>query len=266
MTRTITAKEATIKTAVVEVKALTITGRQVTLSVFRQLKDEPLLDEDTGDLRGVPWGTVNYFWGGCAKAAEHLHVVWQKGDQLRRACVWPRPESAAGHRERFAEAARWLEAAVLLHVAEAGPDHGLTRTDTLVTSRRGGRTYHAVLPSAAGPGHLAPAVGAGRPAADLGVRRATGGTRSGRRRRTSWPPSRPRPTNGTPPRWRRTAGGRTRWPRRCASTSGRRAARSTGTTSTSGSRRPSGGSTTSRSAGATPPPPWPTSTTFFIAV
>lgn len=91
MTRTITAHEATVKTATVDVKALTISGRQVTLSVFRQLKDEPLVDEDTGQLRGVPWGIVNYFWGDCAKTNTHLHVVWQVGDQLRRACCWPKP-------------------------------------------------------------------------------------------------------------------------------------------------------------------------------
>jgi hypothetical protein len=85
------AKEATITTATVEVKSLTITGKQVTLSVFRQLLNEPLVDEETAELRGVPWGTVNYFWGDCKP--DHLHVVWQKGDELRRACVykprWP---------------------------------------------------------------------------------------------------------------------------------------------------------------------------------
>lgn len=113
--RIITAREATIKTTAVEVKALTISGRQVTLSVFRQLKDEAILDEDTVQLRGVPWGIVNYFWGDCAKASEHLHVVWQKGDELRRACVYPKPESTRGwvqRQRRMRNAFLWWIAAV----------------------------------------------------------------------------------------------------------------------------------------------------------
>lgn len=118
MTRTITAREATIKTAAVEVKALTISGRQVTLSVFRQLKQEAILDEDTADLRGVPWGIVNYFWGDCAKAKEHLHVVWQKGDELRRACVYPQPDTARGWRSRNQRIAPLALAFVLADLAE----------------------------------------------------------------------------------------------------------------------------------------------------
>jgi hypothetical protein len=57
------AKEAVVKTAVVEVKSLLISGKQVTLSVFRQLIKEPLVDPETAELHGVPWGRVNYFLG-----------------------------------------------------------------------------------------------------------------------------------------------------------------------------------------------------------
>lgn len=117
MTRQITVREATVKTATIEVKALTISARQVTLSVFRQLYDEDLIDPDTADLRGVPWGVVNYFWGACAKASEHLHVVWQKGDELRRACVYPEPSSARGwtrRRNAYIKTAQCLVAATVL--------------------------------------------------------------------------------------------------------------------------------------------------------
>lgn len=78
-------EEATVKTASVEMKVLTISGKQMTLAVFRQLDAEPVIDEETGELRGVPWGRINYFWGDCI--ANHLHIIWQKGDELRRACV-----------------------------------------------------------------------------------------------------------------------------------------------------------------------------------
>ena len=76
--------EATVSTAVIEVKTLTIKGRQVTLAVFRQLQEEPLFDYLTMQPLGSPWGRVNYHPDRCGDAPEHLHVVWQLGDQLRR--------------------------------------------------------------------------------------------------------------------------------------------------------------------------------------
>ena len=53
--RRISTHEATIRTAMVEIKSLQISGKQVTLAVFRQLKEEPLIDYRTAELRGVPW-------------------------------------------------------------------------------------------------------------------------------------------------------------------------------------------------------------------
>jgi hypothetical protein len=72
--RRITTKEAVIRTATIEIKTMSLNGKQVTQSVFRQLIKEELLDPETGELLGVPWGTVNYFPGDC-KEADHLHVV-----------------------------------------------------------------------------------------------------------------------------------------------------------------------------------------------
>lgn len=88
MTKTLTVHNAEIHTATVEIKTLTIRGKQVTQAVFRQLKNEPLIDDD-GNFRGNPWGTVNYHPNKCADAddRQHLHVVWQLGQELRRAHV-----------------------------------------------------------------------------------------------------------------------------------------------------------------------------------
>lgn len=87
-------QEATVRTAAVEIKALTVNGKQVTMGLFRQLKNEPLVDIETGLLRGVPWGTVNYFFGSCS--ADHSHIVWQSGDELRRSCeLWTHPRRVA---------------------------------------------------------------------------------------------------------------------------------------------------------------------------
>lgn len=84
----LTVHNAEIKTAAVEIRTLTISGKQVTLAVFRQLREEPLLAED-GTLNGVPWGTVNYHPAAkqCDDLAEHWHVVWQKGSDLLRSTV-----------------------------------------------------------------------------------------------------------------------------------------------------------------------------------
>ena len=43
-------------------------------------------------LLGIPWGFVNYFWAMCSGdhhyRNEHVHLVWQEGDQLFRDCLF----------------------------------------------------------------------------------------------------------------------------------------------------------------------------------
>ncbi|NUV89977.1 hypothetical protein G6W61_27845 [Streptomyces sp. KAI-26] len=91
MTKQLTTQNATITTATVEVKTLTISGKQVTLAVFRQLKEEPLIAQD-GTLNGEPWGVVNYHPDKCGDEREHVHVVWQNGSDLRRSYVTAVPD------------------------------------------------------------------------------------------------------------------------------------------------------------------------------
>src|SRR5438132_1220616 len=89
----LTVHNAEVKTAAVEIRTLTISGKQVTLAVFRQLQEQPLVAEN-GTLNGLPWGTVNYHPDRCGDSGEHLHVVWQQGGELRRSLVrkpWWRP-------------------------------------------------------------------------------------------------------------------------------------------------------------------------------
>lgn len=80
----INVEDARIKTATVEIKALTINAKQMTLSVFRQIQEEPIIDTATMQLRGTPWGLINYFW---KEAEGEIHVLWQKGTELRRSLV-----------------------------------------------------------------------------------------------------------------------------------------------------------------------------------
>lgn len=86
MTKQLTTQNATITTASIQMNTLTVSGKQVTLAVFRQLRDQDVIAHD-GTINGIPWGNVNYHPDKCEAAPEHLHTVWQLGDQLRRAYV-----------------------------------------------------------------------------------------------------------------------------------------------------------------------------------
>lgn len=86
----LTAENAVIKTASVEIKTLTVSGRQVTQAVFKQLRSRRLMDPLTLAFNGQLWGYVNYHPDGCGGGSdysEHLHVVWQSGAELFRSSV-----------------------------------------------------------------------------------------------------------------------------------------------------------------------------------
>jgi hypothetical protein len=82
-------EEALVKTATVEIKTLSIAGRQVTLAVFRQLQEESVVDYELLRLNGPVWGRINYHpdkW--CSDGGgDHIHLVWQSGTELRRSHV-----------------------------------------------------------------------------------------------------------------------------------------------------------------------------------
>lgn len=80
LVRLIDIEDVKLKTFSVEIKALSITGKQMTLSVFRQLPRENIFDENYS-LRGIPWGTVNYYWKG---NEGDIHIVWQRDNVLYR--------------------------------------------------------------------------------------------------------------------------------------------------------------------------------------
>jgi hypothetical protein len=77
-----------IEPATVTISTLSVNGKQVTLDVFRQLKQAVLINHD-GSLAGSSWGLVNYHQKRCAKLEKHAHVVWQLDDQLRQDTIKP---------------------------------------------------------------------------------------------------------------------------------------------------------------------------------
>jgi len=80
----ISAEQAIIQTAKIEIKSLTLNGKQMTMSVFRQIHQRKLISEQGGEFsfNGVPWGRVNYHWG--SQVTSNLHVLWQDGPDLFR--------------------------------------------------------------------------------------------------------------------------------------------------------------------------------------
>lgn len=106
----IEAHEATIQTATVAIRTLTVSGKQVTLALFRQLKEERFEDDD-GHLLGELWGTVNYHPDKCADSRPHVHVVWQLDTELRRAAVRPasEPGTLEGHPYSPKQRMRWVD-------------------------------------------------------------------------------------------------------------------------------------------------------------
>lgn len=85
MPPTLTAENATVTTASVTIKTLTIGGKQVTLAVFRQLIEEHIVDWEHLKFKGHGWGHVRYLVEGASDTV--IHLVWQKGTELRRCRV-----------------------------------------------------------------------------------------------------------------------------------------------------------------------------------
>ncbi len=84
--KSITITDASIKQVSIEVKVIKIDNKHMTLAVFRQLPEKPILDVLTGELTGTPWGRVNYC-PDCKNTFPHFHVVWQKGNELCRTTI-----------------------------------------------------------------------------------------------------------------------------------------------------------------------------------
>jgi len=90
LNKIINLRDAQVSTATIEIRTLTVSNKQVTLAVFRQLVEEQLIAPE-GKLNGIPWGVVNYHPDKCADYPAHIHVVWQRENELRRSRVYLEP-------------------------------------------------------------------------------------------------------------------------------------------------------------------------------
>lgn len=84
MTRAITTQEVAVETVTVEIRAMTLNGKQMTLSVFRQLpkSDETELEEigEAEVVDGQPWGIVRY----AIKDEGDIWLVFSRAGKLYR--------------------------------------------------------------------------------------------------------------------------------------------------------------------------------------
>jgi len=116
----ILATEATLQTLQVEIKALTVKGKQMTLAVFRQLPQTQAYGVDAAMRQGASyWGRVNYK----IKDEDDAWFVMEMDDILYR-CPGSAPFSV-DHENDLAESVQWIRdsaAQVKAAAAKVGTD------------------------------------------------------------------------------------------------------------------------------------------------
>jgi hypothetical protein len=120
----LTAQEATIQTAQVEIRVMKVGKKQVTMGMFRQVPHKPFHDPLTLERQGVPWGWVHYWWDGDGSSFSHghrLHLVWQSGETLYRAVVYS--EAYPGVRAQWSAARVPLSTQLVLLRLRTTTDH-----------------------------------------------------------------------------------------------------------------------------------------------
>ncbi len=75
------------------IKTLTIDGKKMSLAFFKQIDEEDLINEETGELEGNPLGYINVHQKGVCPDCWHRHFLWKKGVALRHGIV-VRPQDA----------------------------------------------------------------------------------------------------------------------------------------------------------------------------
>lgn len=95
--RVASGEAAEVVTATVEIAMVRIGRKQMTLSVFRQLPLAPVIDPNTAELRGTPWGIVNYYpEERDPQYARYIPVLWAANGRLYRSKTYPDPNQAEG--------------------------------------------------------------------------------------------------------------------------------------------------------------------------
>src|SRR5258708_17349485 len=81
----------------ITISTITIDGKRLSPPVFKQIAVEALIDEESGELRGIPIGWVNVHQKDCPEY-DHLHILFLRDHALRLATV-----AGPTERERYLE-------------------------------------------------------------------------------------------------------------------------------------------------------------------
>jgi hypothetical protein len=80
--------EATVQERSISVKVLTIGTKQITQSLYKQLVQEPVIDDCSGELLGDVWGWVNLH-DNCIDSKDfHIHAIWEDDGVLKKSYVY----------------------------------------------------------------------------------------------------------------------------------------------------------------------------------
>lgn len=110
------ASEASLNTLQIEVRAMIVRGRQMTLATFRQIPPDEATVWETGELRPyVFWGHVRYPMKLNSRETEK-HDLWavaENAGRLYRCAIWPEEEYPHrlwhGHKERAPHSHAFLD-------------------------------------------------------------------------------------------------------------------------------------------------------------
>jgi len=89
MSKPITIASAQISTPTITVRQVMVDGKSMTQKTFRQIQAESIIDTSEYIIKGIPWGWVDYFWTDNKDKKEEgvKHILWQKGNELRRCFI-----------------------------------------------------------------------------------------------------------------------------------------------------------------------------------
>jgi hypothetical protein len=124
-------EQSGVKTAALPLAVLTVTidGKRLTPAIYKQLAEEDVIDEATGELRGTPVGYFNIHpKEGCPKEA-HKHVLWGRGTHLRMATIVARENDPRFAEKEQRSLRRRREIIHLLALLLAGADSPYTLQD-----------------------------------------------------------------------------------------------------------------------------------------
>ena len=121
----------------ITIKVLKVGSKKMTQSVFKQLPEKDVIDNDF-NLQGKVWGKVNYRLP--KQPAHETNIVWQHGNDLYRCAIRPlsfSPEQAKRHEHNHeVNLHRELPHSRLVTAVETTPEEEISKISELFNKYR----------------------------------------------------------------------------------------------------------------------------------